>query len=66
MTLITLCGISAALLVLVSIANWRLGFFDSGSMGVGLVFAIGMYVIFWFGGTALATLVAFALHHFQG
>ena len=33
---------------------------------VGWIFAIALYLIFWFGGTAFATFIAFVMHWARG
>lgn len=58
MTLAILLSISATLFVAVTWFAHSQGLFDGSAMGIGLVYALILYLAFWVGGTALATLAA--------
>jgi hypothetical protein len=62
MTLTILLSISATLFVAVTLFAHSQGLFDGSAMGIGWLFALGLYLLFWVGGTALATLVALVAH----
>jgi hypothetical protein len=66
MTLILLCSISALLFIGVTSFCERQGLFDGSAMGIGWVFAFGLYVLVWFGGSALACVVAYLVHRVVG
>jgi hypothetical protein len=58
MTIAILLSISATLFVAVTWFAHAQGLFDGSAMGIGWLFALGLYLLVWVGGTALATLAA--------